>query len=123
MMARIYSTPWGLADHAHRYAEGIWYVTTPSHGGFHVDERRLALMPEPLARMATSGGWFEQDCSWAAVAIAFPERFRPEDVDWAWDTLRRWCPEAYADMRCREPVVPEHLRQGRALAAAHRATV
>jgi len=38
-------TPWGLSDSVKKVTEGILYVTTPSHGGFKVNEKLLSLIP------------------------------------------------------------------------------
>jgi hypothetical protein len=75
------------------------FVGTPSHGGFYVDEERLKQMPEVLALMGepgpSCGRWFEEDCDWAAVAIAFPDRFEADYVAAAWKTLERWRPAQF----------------------------
>lgn len=55
-------TPWGVADYAREYAEGIVFYGTPSHGGFKLSAQRLARM-HPATRSATAlpsssrGGW------------------------------------------------------------------
>ena len=49
-------------------------------------------MPEALR---LPSGWYEEDCDWARVALAFPERFTPEDVAQAQQTLRSYAPEDF----------------------------
>ena len=105
-------TPWGTAELATRYAAGVWFVQTPSHGGFHVAKDRLPQMQPPLRQMANAG-WFEEDCAWAAVAVAFPHLFKAEDVERAWQTLKHWEPEIYADLTCTPVVVPPTLQEFR----------
>jgi hypothetical protein len=85
-------TPWGRPDHAVRYAEGIICYSTPSHGGFHVDAERSAVMP---AALRNADGWYEEDCEWAKVAIAFPDLFTDYEREHAERTLRDWNPDAW----------------------------
>jgi hypothetical protein len=59
-------TPWGTADYVKKYAEGVWFVSTPGHGGLKLDRKRNALVPEYMRR---EGGWYEEDCEWA-LAVA-----------------------------------------------------
>jgi len=69
-------TPWGASDSADHIAPGIVNYTTASHGGVHVSARRLAAMPTAwhLSEWAPAG-WYEEDCDWALVVLAFPEAF------------------------------------------------
>ena len=77
-------TPWGAADWINQVTEdgGILFVGTPSHGGYWLSSERLAKMPSELRKFGTKSpyhpdweGWFEEDCEWGAVALAFPEEF------------------------------------------------
>jgi len=75
-------TPWGRADYVRQLSSGVWRVSTPSHGGYYVSAEWLEDMPESL-RSWNWGGlrhWFEEDCDWAKVAIAFPHLFDAESV-------------------------------------------
>jgi len=65
-------TPWGKPDHAVRYGTGIVFYSTPSHGGFKVTPTLNRKMPDHL-RLAD--GWYEEDCDWCRVALAFPALF------------------------------------------------
>jgi len=85
-------TPWGVADHARDYAEGITFYRTPSHGGFKLSPERLKQMP-PALRGKSS--WFEEDCEWAKVAFAFPETFPEKHRESAIRTLKEWYPDEY----------------------------
>jgi len=89
---RPVDTPWGAADYAREYAEGITFFGTPSHGGFKLSAERLAQMHPALRER---GGWFEEDCAWAKVAFAFPECFADEQREAAIRTLKDWCPDEY----------------------------
>jgi hypothetical protein len=82
-------TPWGRPDSSVRYADGIICHSTPSHGGFHLDEERNAAMPEALRNR---DGWYEEDCEWAKVATAHPGLFTVYERDHAERTLRDWHP-------------------------------
>lgn len=85
-------TPWGFPDASVRYAEGIICYSTPSHGGFHIDEERLASMP---AALRNDDGWFEEDREWAKVATAYPDLFTDYERNHAERTLRDWMPDAW----------------------------
>ena len=71
------NTPWGMSDHVENVGGGILRVDTPSHGGYFVPPELYASMPALLQGSNSYGGgtWFEQDCEWAIVALAFPELF------------------------------------------------
>lgn len=85
-------TPWGWPDHSVEYAEGILCHSTPSHGGFHLDEIRNAAMPAPLRNR---DGFYEEDCEWAKVATAHPDLFTSYERAHAEKTLRDWFPDAW----------------------------
>lgn len=85
-------TPWGRPDHSVEYAEGIVCHSTPSHGGFHLDEVRNAAMPPALRN---SDAFYEEDCEWAKVATAHPDLFTSHERAHAEKTLRDWFPDAW----------------------------
>lgn len=89
-------TPWGCADFAYEYAQGIVRHSTPSHGGFHLDAERNAFVH---AQWRDAGGWYEEDCDWAKVAAAFPLLFTDEERRAAEESLRHWQPDAYERIR------------------------
>lgn len=74
-------TPWGDSQFVETIAEGIMRVSTASHGGFVLSPERLKAMPErfKLNRYGT-GRFFEEDCEWALVVLAFPEEFSKDQV-------------------------------------------
>jgi hypothetical protein len=86
------STPWGGAQGATVYAEGIVEYSTASHGGFHLSPERNAAV-HPLLR--SDDGWYEEDCGWAAVAITFPDLFTAFERRCAETTLKDWFPDAW----------------------------
>ena len=86
------STPWGTAQDKIKYAPGIISYSTASHGGFHLSKTRQAKMPEVLRN---PGGWYEEDCEWCKVVIAFSQYFKPQELLQAYETLKNWSYEAY----------------------------
>jgi len=89
-------TPWGKSDHQRKVTRGINFYSTPSHGGFKVSNGMLKKMNPILASIGMDG-WFEEDCAWCAVYLAFPELFNPEHVKQAKDTLKNWWPLEYQE--------------------------
>lgn len=85
-------TPWGRADFQKVLAPGIISVSTPGHGGIHLDEELNKKVP---AYMRSSDGWYEEDVDWAIVATVFPEAFSEEDRKHAEVTVRNSIPQAY----------------------------
>lgn len=86
------STPWGTSQHATIYADGVICYSTASHGGFHLDAEHNAKVHPGLR---TPGGWYEEDCAWAAVAQAFPELFTDYERRCADRTILDWHPDAW----------------------------
>lgn len=85
-------TPWGKSDYKKEYGMGVTFYGTSSHGGFRVVPTMNVNMPDALR---IDSGWYEEDCDWAKVALAFPAFFPKKSVDDAWDALRNWEPDAY----------------------------
>ena len=78
-------------------APGIMEYGTPSHGGIHVSATRLAQMPESWRESFAGDGWYEEDCDWALVALAFPECFDKRALEHALGTAERWHADKLAD--------------------------
>ena len=91
-------TPWGKADHVTVIAEGLVSVSTPSHGGYWLSQWRHTQMPPALGAVPTFAGgrWYEEDCDWALVCVAFPECFPADALAQAEGSLARWQPEVWA---------------------------
>lgn len=69
-------SPWGEIQTVTGIAPGIYSVTTASHGGLWVSDERMAMMPDALkCNVYGEGQWFEEDCEWALVVLAFPTEF------------------------------------------------
>ncbi len=74
------TTNWGKSDYSHKIADGVYWVGTPSHGGYIVSPERLAEMkPEYRACSFTKDNHFEEDCSWCAVVLQWPQFFGGDD--------------------------------------------
>jgi len=84
-------TPWGVADWSQKIARGIMSYSTPRHGGIHLSSSRQNEMPEALK---VESGWYEEDCDWCLVAIAYPDLF-VKDYAQALDTFKNWHPDRY----------------------------
>ncbi len=79
-------SPWGPIDFvAALGADGIVTVSTPGHGGLFVPAALLDRIPAAhrsyAAKWSGSDQWYEEDCAWAAVALAFPWLFDQHDAD------------------------------------------
>ena len=91
-------TPWG-DGRGDVIAPGITLFSTDSHGGIHVSDKRLAEMPYVIRTLApfAGSGWYEEDCDWALVVMAFPEHFSGEHCQAAITTVHRWQKEVNWD--------------------------
>jgi hypothetical protein len=97
---RPLQSPWGHVDGGAILADGIVSVYTASHGGIYVTTERLREMPPQfrgLNRYSGGTNWFEEDCEWAIVCLAFPEEFRPEEREAARATARHYYPALLAE--------------------------
>lgn len=99
------STPWGESQTEQEIAPGITFYSTASHGGYHLTDERVAEMPKALRDFVPFGGpqagpgrWFEEDCDWAVVALAFPQHFPAEAIPAAMTTLKGYKPHLYAEL-------------------------
>lgn len=83
-------TPWGAADYSKAVAPGITWYSTPGHGGYHVDDEQNAKIKAlfPNAKIWAGNGWYEEDCDWALVALAFPELFEAPEIRAALRTVQ-----------------------------------
>lgn len=92
-----WSTPWGTADCVTEVTDGIWFLSTPSHGGYYITPDRRSEMPAALREADTfaGGNWYEEDCDWSIVALAFPAVFPKDAVEAARKTLKVYRPAIY----------------------------
>ena len=95
--------PWGAIQEATEVLDGIWLLSTASHGGFHVSQERLdasEFLKEwtylSFNRQGT-GGWFEEDCDWCFIPLAFSDEWKAargergeEEIKEAKRTFDQW---------------------------------
>jgi hypothetical protein len=80
-------SPWGAVDYGERVCEGVFFVSTPSHGGFKLEAKHNVLIPVAFRRQ---GGWYEEDCDAAIPTFFMPLLFKPDEVMSARQSLRNW---------------------------------
>ena len=85
-------SPWGTIDYVSHWDVGITNVGTAGHGGVKLSPGRNRDVHPAWRR---PGGWYEEDCEWAIVAVTFPECYTPEHVATARTTARNWFPDEY----------------------------
>ena len=85
-------SPWGSVDYVSHRAVGIADVGTAGHGGVKLSSERNRDVHPAWRR---PGGWYEEDCEWAIVAMTFPECYSPEHAATARKTARNWFPDEY----------------------------
>jgi hypothetical protein len=86
-------TPWGVSQSVTEVYPGIQSVSTAGHGGYKLDRKRNAMVHEAWRNV---GGWYEEDCEWAIVALTFKYEFPAETVEGAIKTLKNWLPIQYS---------------------------
>lgn len=93
---KLKSSPWGHVQDRREIAPGIVSVSTPSHGGFHLDPARQRTVRRALPDFDTwaGGPWYEEDCDWAVVAVIFSEHFDGQSVAAAIATAQRQAGES-----------------------------
>lgn len=85
------NSPWGRVQRRTTIAKGIVWMTTAGHGGFRLSRDRWEAMPAHLKACSfTSDEFFEEDCAYCAVVLAFPAHFNDEQVKSASATYARW---------------------------------
>ena len=55
-------TPWGWAQDIEELAEGVWRVTTPSHGGLKLSRDRWEELPVEVRDAMLNPTFAEEDC-------------------------------------------------------------
>jgi hypothetical protein len=86
------NTPWGKPQTCDLLAEGIWSITTSSHGGIKLDRDRNAKVPEGARRPS---GWYEEDCDWVIVALVYPDLYSEQSRKRAKDIAKNYLPAEY----------------------------
>lgn len=108
-MPRPQSSKWGAIEEAEEVLPGIWSVSTASHGGLILSDKRQETMPEALR---IEGSAYEEDVDWSHVVLAFDAEFRAHSnypkayLALARDFVRCWHPDAFTAYTG-EPVTEE----------------
>ena len=55
-------TPWGWTQDIEELAEGVWRVTTPSHGGLKLSRERWNELPSVVRQTIFHQSFAEEDC-------------------------------------------------------------
>ena len=55
-------TPWGWTQDIEELAEGVWRVTTPSHGGLKLSRERWNELPSEVREAMHTPTFAEEDC-------------------------------------------------------------
>ncbi len=73
-------------------AEGIEHVSTAGHGYYFISRERLIIMQETTPALLTRSKfyphwranenpqYFEEDCEWSRVVLAFPDEFESDII-------------------------------------------
>ena len=72
-------TPWGMTGDATQTAEGVYEVSTSSHGGMMIHERMTGFLSDAARSIGEVYGeylCFEEDCAYAAVYAEMPQLWR-----------------------------------------------
>ena len=83
-------TPWGDSQGCvETDVKGIEFHHTSSHGGYWVSPELAPQLADKVGACigaglddpsGRGGTWWEEDCAWAFVALAFPEAFPSEEA-------------------------------------------
>jgi hypothetical protein len=90
--AVLRSTPWGAAQSIEDFGDGVAFVSTASHGGFHTTPEVLARIPEDVRASRYRGNpdscWWEEDQDWAWLPVLGIITMDDDDVERARAILR-----------------------------------
>ncbi|MGV2079671.1 MULTISPECIES: DUF7007 domain-containing protein [unclassified Rhizobium] len=92
------STPWGGSQMATIYVEGIISHSTSGHGGFHLSPDRNRIVD---VSVRSEGGWYEEDCEWAIIALTFPDVFTGYERRCAEEAAKHTFPAFWEKLRGR----------------------
>ena len=120
------NSPWGTIQDVTELAEGLWSVSTASHGGIKCSKKRNAQIPDYMRR---AGGWYEEDCEWSIPFVVFEGdilEFSNADATRAIiaqehrATFRAWFPDHY-ERRYEVTLAPgqSYIKDARAWKANH----
>jgi len=70
-------TPWGRADTVEQIAEGMWFCSTPSHGGVALDFNHAERVPNDIVPFTGDRRFWEEDCDWVIPLALFRDELPP----------------------------------------------
>ena len=92
-------SPWGTPTDFQRVTDGILWINSASHGGYVVSREMYDKMPDHLKACSfTNDQYFEEDLSWCAVVLAFPQHFGTGLCAAARETYERFYRRHNADL-------------------------
>ncbi len=86
------STPWGPAQNSTKIAPGIMLYSCAGHGGIHLSPTRQKEFKSKFPEFQTwikGGEWFEEDCDVCVIILAFPQYFKAEDIQSAFNHVAK----------------------------------
>lgn len=92
---QVTDCPWGTPQFTRLVADGVLKVDCAGHGGYKLDRKRNAQVPEYMRK---EDGWYEENVDWCIIVLAlkFEGVFAPEaQQKQALDTLKMYYPDAY----------------------------
>ena len=82
-------TPWGQADFPEELGDGIYSISTPSHGGIYMGaDARRAIPAEVRKTFMNGGAWAEEDCE-MYIALALLEAKGKVDAGRLWLSVEK----------------------------------
>lgn len=78
------STPWGTVDHSITVIDGMWFVSTPGHGGIVLSPERQNQMPLYLRKhnfLGKNAPYYEEDCSFCLPLVFFEDEIKRDSPD------------------------------------------
>jgi len=74
------NTIWGRVQHQEKLCDGVYFLSTASHGGVWVHGSLVDQIPLEMREMSfcQNGmeGWFEEDCDWCIPYVVFEDRIK-----------------------------------------------
>ena len=81
-------TPWGRVQESTEMADGVWFVSTSTHGGFWLSDDAQQIVRgrvgSSFVNFLATDEWWEEDCDACIVAIVF----NLPQADECWEMLR-----------------------------------
>lgn len=103
-------TPWGAVQSAYQWADGLYILSTASHGGLWLSPDRVSELRSLFPEFTPCAGWpwLEEDCDLSLAMLAWPDLFLPVEIREAVFSIKSmvaWhgCGAKWASVRDRIP--------------------